>query len=108
MDLIGQEISLVWFTTNDAGAAANTDTPPTVTLTGPAGVVTATVVNESVGQYRTKFTPTLAGRWVAKLTGTIAGAAQVAVQYRTVHDGVAQGQGLVFPDGLASWDSVVV
>lgn len=104
MDLIGQQIDLLWFTTDADGNLQDTDATPVVTVTGATGQVTT---NEGTGTYRTKVTPTTDGRLTAKFVGLVDAVPYVAVQYRTIHDGEAEAAGGPFPYGLASWESRV-
>ena len=107
MDLIGQQIDLLWFTTDADGNAQNLDATPEVEVEGPAGTVTSSTTNESTGQYRTSFTPSAAGRHVAQLTGLMDTVPEVAVQWRVIHDPLAEGLGESYPDGVSSWASAV-
>lgn len=108
MHIIGEALTVDFYTTNAAGAAANCDATPTVKVTGP-GVTNATVTptNPATGQYRIVYTPTLAGVYSFKFTGLMSTVAVAEVVNRTVHDGVLEGQGESFPDGIASWESAV-
>lgn len=107
MDLIGTQITLLWYTTDADGDPQDTDETPTVTVTVNGSEVSSSTANEATGTYRTTFTPTARGRHVAEFGAEIDGVPEVGVQWRTVHDGLAEAQGVSFPEGIASWESAV-
>lgn len=107
MDLIGQQITLVWYTTDTDGNAQDTDISPTVEVTVNGQLVDSDTTTTDTGVYLTAYTPTGDGIHVAEFTGTIDAVPYVAVQRTTVHDGPAEAASLSFPYGLSSWESVI-
>lgn len=107
MHWIGQELTLLWYTTDSDGNAQDADATPEVTVTCNGATVASSTTDEGVGEYRTVFTPTQAGRHVGHFSCEVDGAADVSMQVRVVHDPEAEGASQSFPDGISSWESAV-
>ena len=105
--LIGQSVSVEFFTYDSAGNLQNCDTTPTTTVAAGVSTVTDTTTNPTTGRYTVTFEPTVAGRHVIELEGTLDSLPEYGVQYVTVHDGAAEAAGGPFPSGKSSWESAV-
>ena len=106
--LIDQQLTLLWYTQDSDGNDQNCDSTPVVTVTGPGvSEATVTTTNPSTGVYSSTYTATEAGRYTFTFTGVLDTAPEIAHQTRVVHDGLAEGQGQAFPDGVGSWVSAV-
>ena len=109
MNLIGDQVTVLWYTTDVDGNAQNCDSAPTVTVTGPDvtdGNVTTT--NPATGTYASVYEPGSAGRYTFELDGVLDTLPEYGAQTVTVHDGLREGQGGPFPAGLQSWDDTLV
>lgn len=105
--LIGQQLSVSFFTYDAAGNLQNADATPTLTVNYPGGVETLTPTNPTTGRYTVTHEATVKGRHVFELEGLIDAIPEYGVQYVTVHDGQAEAEGGPFPYGKASWESAV-
>lgn len=103
--LIGQVVTVDFYTYDSAGNLQNCDATPTVLVN--AGAVSNTTTNPTTGRYTVTFEPVDNGRHVVELTGVLDTLPEYGVQYVTVHDGYAEASGGPFPDGLQSWESAV-
>ncbi len=101
--LIGQLVTVDFFTYDAAGNLQNCDAPPTVTCAD----ATVTTTNPSAGRYTVTFEPTVRGRHVIELAGVLDTLPEYGVQYVTVHDGAAEAAGGPFPNGNQSWESAI-
>jgi hypothetical protein len=105
--LIGQSVTLDFYTVDVTGNLQNCDATPTVTVDSPTAVVSATTTNPTTGRYTVTFEPTHAGRHVVELDGVLDTNPEYGVQYVTVYDGAAEAAGGPFPHGKQSWESVI-
>jgi len=103
--LIGQLVTVDFFTYDAAGNLQDCDAPPTVRVN--AGAVANTTTNPTDGRYTVTFQPVDNGRHVVELTGVLDTLPEYGVQYVTVHDGEAEAAGGPFPHGKQSWESAV-
>lgn len=101
--LIGQLVTLDFFTYDSEGNLQNCDSTPTVTC----AQADTTTTNPTTGRYTVTFEPTARGRHVVELTGVLDTLPEYGVQYVTVHDGEAEAGGGPFPYGVSSWESAV-
>lgn len=101
--LIGQLVTLDFFTYDAAGNLQNCDATPTVTC----DQATPTTTNPTTGRYTVTFEPTVRGRHVVELVGVLDTLPEYGVQYVTVHDGAAEAAGGPFPSGVQSWVSAI-
>ena len=105
--LIGQLVTVEFYTVDADGNLQDCDTTPTVTVTVGGASVTPTVTNPTTGRYTVTFEPDTAGRHVIALDGVLDTLPEYGVQHVTVHDGEAEAAGGPFPFGKQSWESVV-
>ena len=105
--LIGQLVTVDFFTYDVTGNLQNCDATPTVTVESPSGTVADTTTNPTTGRYTVTFEPTDAGRHVVELDGVLDTNPEFGVQYVTVYDGAAEAAGGPFPHGKQSWESAI-
>lgn len=103
--LIGQLVTVDFYTYDASGNLQNCDATPTVLVN--AGAVADTTTNPTTGRYTVTFQPVDRGRHVVELTGVLDTLPEYAVQYVTVHDGAAEAAGGPFPSGVQSWVSAI-